>query len=70
MNDEIIQIDTSKIFVYNGKEVKLTGRYAKRETRRKAEVLYEIKPCDDQKILTKFNTWVKITELFEIKEIT
>lgn len=61
MPDEEQQITT---YVYNGVEVKMTGRRAKKETRRNEIMLVEITPYNVEDGTWK--RWVNPTELYEI----
>lgn len=61
MSDENQQITT---YVYNGIEVKLTGRRAKKASRRKDYVVVEITPYDKED--GSWKRWVNPTELYEI----
>lgn len=69
--------ESTKTFVFNNTEVKLTGRTANKElksTRRGAKananptvaVLFEITPIDQ--LNGSWKKWVKMAELFEITE--
>lgn len=60
MSDEQ-QITT---YVYNGVEVKMTGRRAKKETRRNEITLVEVTPYNMEDGTWK--RWVNPTELYEI----
>lgn len=54
-------------FVYDGKEVILTGRTAKKSLKSgKEQILYEIKPHDV--VGKQYNKWVQMKDLFEIIE--
>lgn len=62
-----------KKYVFNGTEVVLTGRTAKREVtavgRRSAgrtDTLHEIKPADPEE--GSWKKWVRLNELYEIDE--
>ena len=54
-----------KTYVYNGTEVKMTGRTAEKELRRGVDTLYEVKPADME--CGTWKKWVRIGELYEIK---
>ncbi len=64
-----------KTYIYDGTEVELTGREARREgrsvktrsrTTQTADVLVEIKPTNEMQPWTK---WVRLKELYEIVEV-
>ena len=63
-----------KTYVYDGKEVVLTGRVAKQKPRREgAKVrsdndLFEIRPFDVDEANKSFNKWVKMNQLHEVVE--
>jgi hypothetical protein len=53
-------------FVFNGIEVKLTGRRAQKTLRNNTEILFEIQPADPDEGCWK--RWVRQVELYEIQE--
>ena len=60
---------TDKTYVYNGKEVVLTGRTATKELRSgRNRTLYEIRPLTATPEQKDFNEWVEMEDLFEIGE--
>lgn len=52
-----------KRFLFEGAEVQLTGRYAKKTSRHKEVVLFEIRPTNPS---TQWKRWIRLAELFEI----
>lgn len=60
---------SSKTYVYEGKEVVLTGRTAEKTLRsERKKVLHEIRPSDVDADNRMHNKWVELTDLFEIIE--
>jgi hypothetical protein len=58
---------TKQTYVFKGKEVFLTGRKAKKESRRgRVKELFEVKPTRFPE--TDEGEWVEMRELFEIVE--
>lgn len=56
-----------KCFVYGNLEVRLTGKVATKKLRSgKEDTIYEIIPSNPENGSNKI--WVKLTELYEIKE--
>lgn len=56
-----------KIYVYDGLEVKLTGRSAKKPLRTgREDELHEICPADKEN--GSWKKWVRITELYEVMQ--
>lgn len=53
-------------YVYNGTEVKLTGRKAFRKLRTKTTYIYEITPLTNED--GSWKKWVQLTELYEITD--
>lgn len=53
-----------KRFLFEGSEVQMTGRYAKKSNRSKTFLLFEIRPSDMN--ATPFKKWVRISDLYEI----
>ena len=51
-------------YVYDGQEVKMTGRQAKKEGVAKEHLLYEITPVDE--LQGGWKRWVRITDLYSI----
>ena len=52
-------------YVYDGKEVVLTGRIAKKKLHSgKEQILYEVQP--DGVTSKQYNKWVQMKDLFEI----
>jgi len=67
ISNDILEIFVLKKYVYDSKEVILTGRVAEKSLRSgKVDKLFEIKPADGEGIA--FIQWVRISELFEIIE--
>lgn len=67
----------TKTYVYDGEEVSLTGRKAKKEIQiknsrvpRRVDVLVEIEPASNSDDLRKWKKWVRIHELYEIIDPT
>jgi hypothetical protein len=58
----------SKVYVYDGKEVVLTGRKAEKKLRTKVDQLVEIKPKDISSTSSDFCKWVRLVDLYEIVE--
>lgn len=59
----------SKSYVHDGKEVVATGRTAIRTSSRGREhVLYEVKPADMEDNDPQFCKWVKLEDLYHIRE--
>lgn len=60
-------MNTSKTYVYNDTEIKLTGRTATRtSTRGQTATLYEITPASDHDLTWK--KWVELNKLYEIQQ--
>lgn len=53
-------------YIFNNVEVVLTGRTAKRQLKRKVDILHEIKPADPEN--GSWTKWVRIVELYEITD--
>ena len=58
----------SKVYVHDGKEVILTGRKAKRKSRRRIVEVHEVKARGVTSDASEFCKWVKMSELYEIVE--
>lgn len=60
----------NKKYVFNGKEVIMTGRTAIKKLRSgREDILYEVKLLENVDISsTKYNEWVKMSELYEVVE--
>lgn len=67
-----MSLDTSKTYVYGSGEVRLTGRYAKKEGsgRKAATILVEIIDVSIKDNDPKFCKWVQFKELSEIIDPT
>lgn len=63
MSDEDKQ-ETVVTYVYNGVEVKMTGRRAKKATRRQEHVLIEVTPYNQND--GTWTKWANPSELYEI----
>lgn len=62
-------IDKSKTYVFEGVEVKLTGRVAKKPSTMSANVMliqYEVQPADEE--VPQWKKWAKEADLFTIHE--
>lgn len=62
-------IDKTKTYVFEGVEVKLTGRVAKKPSTMNANVTliqYEVHPADDEAV--QWKKWAKEADLFIIEE--
>lgn len=58
-----------KTYVYNGKEVVLTGRTASKKTRSdKTKTLHEIRPANVDVEQNMYNEWVEFDDLYQIEE--
>ncbi len=55
-------------FVYDGREVVLTGRKAVKETRRSKKIIVEIQPLGIGRESKSFNKWVDPKDLFQIDD--
>jgi hypothetical protein len=53
-------------FVYDGREVVLTGRKAVKETRRSKKIIVEVQPLGIGRESKSFNKWVDPKDLFHI----
>ena len=59
-----IQELVSKRFLYEGKEVRLTGRFAKKQDRRGDKYLFEIRPSDLN--APAYKDWVTLNDMYQI----
>lgn len=57
---------TKPTYIYDGKEVAMTGRKAVKESRSKVSELYEVKPIDVESNDPKFCSWVSLTQLYRV----
>lgn len=53
-----------KRFLFEGKEVRLTGRYAKKKIGRKDQLLFEIRSADLN--ATSDKKWTRLEDMYEI----
>jgi len=60
---------SSKTYVYDGKEVVLTGRTAGKKMKSgKDKILHEIRPAEADPDFKSLNKWVQMDELYEIED--
>lgn len=55
-----------KHYLFEGKEVKLTGRIAKKQKRSGDNLMFEIRPLDASTATGSWRKWVLMSELYEI----
>ena len=60
-------VDFNKNYVFEGTEVKLTGRTAKKEGIQKELLLYEVTPIDETD--GGWKRWVRLTDLYSIQSV-
>jgi hypothetical protein len=59
-----------KTYVYEGKEVVMTGRTASKTLRSgKISIIYEIRPANVPADQTMYNQWVAKDEVFEVDAV-
>lgn len=62
--------DKEKTYIYDSKEVMLTGRRAIKEIKKegidsKVDTIYEIKPSDNSNLWT---SWIRLRDLYKVEE--
>lgn len=55
-----------KRFLFEGTEVQLTGRYAKKQNRSTTPLLFEIRPTTSAGNAPAWKRWVKLVDMYEI----
>lgn len=61
--------NVDKTYVYDGSEVVLTGRKARKQLRQgRYKYIFEIRPLSVDADNNQFNSWVYLSDLFEIQD--